>query len=158
MSRHAAMWQPATMLHPPVKRSAAAVRATFLAMSALAAALAATPFWVSCHSHSHDVVGKSTGATCPTAQTLTYANFGKSFVDTYCQRCHAAAVTGAARNGAPADHVFDDVLDIRTFAGHMDQLAGAGPDAVNRAMPPSAPVPTEQERRQLAEWLACQAP
>lgn len=104
---------------------------------------------------------KPSGALCPTgpaASTLTYANFGMGFFAGYCQRCHASAVTGAARNGAPADHVFDTLADIITAKDHIDENAAAGPNAVNTAMPPGAPTPTEDERRKLGEWLACGAP
>lgn len=102
--------------------------------------------------------GKPTGSDCPATQTLTYANFGQAFFDQYCQSCHASTVMGAARMGAPADHVFDEVADIRILAEHIDERAAAGPDAVNTLMPPIAPKPTEAERRQLGEWLACGAP
>ena len=127
-----------------------------LAVAAVIAAAATTG--ASCDDDHDEVVGTPTGATCPTGSTLTYANFGRMFVDTYCQRCHASTVTGAARMDAPADHTFDMVQDIQLLADHMDELAGAGPDAVNTEMPPSAPIPTEAERRQLSEWLACGAP
>lgn len=102
--------------------------------------------------------GTPTESVCPTTQTLTYANFGQAFFDTYCQRCHGSTVTGAARMDAPTDHTFDRVEDIRLIAEHIDGLAGAGPAAVNTAMPPNNPAPTEAERRQLGEWLACGAP
>ncbi len=112
----------------------------------------------SCDDDHDEEPGTPTGATCPSGSSLTYARFGQSFVQTYCQRCHASTVMGAARMGAPADHTFDQVQDIQLLREHMDELAGAGPDAVNTAMPPSAPVPSEAERRQLSEWLACGAP
>jgi hypothetical protein len=41
---------------------------------------------------------------------------------------------------------------------HIDEQAAAGPDHVNTSMPPSGPRPSEAERRQLGEWLACGAP
>ena len=85
-------------------------------------------------------------------------NFGQGFFGTYCQRCHASTVTGAARNGAPADHNFDQVEDIRLLADHIDELAAAGTTAVNTAMPPDGAKPSDAERRQLGEWLACGAP
>ena len=118
---------------------------------------ATTILFSACEDH-HAAEGKPTGAVCPATSTLTYASFGMPFLDKYCQRCHASTVTGAARHGAPDDHTFDMIVDIRTLADHMDQLAGAGPDAVNTVMPPSDPKPTEAERRQLSEWLACDAP
>jgi cytochrome c5 len=123
----------------------------------LVAGVAALP--VACEDdHQHAPGGMPTGSTCPTTQTLTYANFGQAFFDSYCQRCHASTVTGPARMGAPADHVFDMVQDIQLLSHHIDELAAAGPDAVNTEMPPDGAKPTEAERRQLGEWLACGAP
>jgi uncharacterized membrane protein len=110
------------------------------------------------HDDGHEEEGKPTGATCPTDQTLTYENFGRDFMETYCLSCHGAAVTGDARQGAPSDHNFDTIDEVRGFADHIDQYAGAGPNAVNEEMPDADPVPTEDERRQLSEWLACGAP
>jgi uncharacterized membrane protein len=101
---------------------------------------------------------KPSGATCPAAQTLTYANFGMAFFNQYCQRCHASTVTGAARNGAPDDHTFDTVTEIFVNKEHVDENAAAGPTVVNRIMPPSGVKPTDEERRKLGEWLACGAP
>jgi uncharacterized membrane protein len=108
--------------------------------------------------HNDGGEGIPTGSVCPTTQTLTYANFGQAFFASYCQRCHASTVTGAARMGAPSDHTFDMVQDIQLLAEHIDELAAAGPDAVNTEMPPDGAKPTEAERRQLGEWLACGAP
>ena len=114
---------------------------------------------LACDDDDHDASGGvPTGSACPTTQTLTYANFGQAFFASYCQRCHASAVTGAARMGAPSDHTFDMVQDIQLLAEHIDELAAAGPDAVNTEMPPDGAKPTEAERRQLGEWLACGAP
>ncbi|HEY8431525.1 MAG TPA: c-type cytochrome [Sandaracinaceae bacterium] len=101
---------------------------------------------------------RPTGATCPPGSTLTYASFGREFFDRYCQSCHASTVRGAARRGAPASHTYDDVESIREAAAEIDLRAAAGPDAVNTDMPRAFPVPTEEERRQLGEWLACGAP
>lgn len=112
----------------------------------------------SCH-HDHDeAIGPPTGAVCPTQETLTYANFGQGFMATYCLRCHSSSVSGSARQGAPSDHNFDSIGDIRSLADHIDQYAGAGPAAVNTAMPDNGLAPTEAERRKLSEWLACGAP
>lgn len=98
------------------------------------------------------------GATCPEDSTLTWDNFGKGFMDTYCVRCHSAKLTGAQRQGAPNDHNFDSVELIRAEIDHTDEQAAAGPDAVNTLMPIGDPTPSEAERRQLGEWLACGAP
>lgn len=105
------------------------------------------------------VFGDPTGATCPDGGTaLTYEGFARPFMESYCLRCHGAAVTGADRQGAPADHNFDTQLEIVSFTDHIDWMAGGGPDAINTLMPPSGPAPTEAERRQLSEWLACGGP
>ncbi len=105
-----------------------------------------------------EVLGPRTGATCPPGSTLTYANFGEQFMGSYCTRCHSSTLTGAARMGATAFHDFDSIAGIRAVANHIDETAGAGPDAVNESMPPSNPKPTMAERQMLAEWIACQAP
>src|SRR5262245_13356993 len=130
----------------------------FVAVSlALAGALVFSS--VSCHDdHEHELEGTPTQSTCPTGSTLTYANFGQAFFTSYCQRCHASTVTGAARMGAPDDHIFDMVQDIQLNTEHIDELAAAGPASVNKQMPPNGAAPTEAERRQLGEWLACGAP
>ena len=122
---------------------------------ALACALV---FSVGCDDDDHDEEGTPTASVCPTTQTLTYANFGQAFFDSYCQRCHASTVTGAARMDAPTNHIFDMVQDIQLNADHIDELAAAGPAAVNMEMPPNGAKPTDTERRQLGEWLACGAP
>src|SRR5262245_52270347 len=123
----------------------------------LAVSVAALP--LACEDdHDHASGGVSTQAVCPTASALTYANFGQGFFDAYCQRCHASTVTGLARMGAAIDHSFDTVEDIRLFSHHIDELAAAGPAAVNMEMPPDGAMPTAAERMQLGEWLACGAP
>ncbi len=89
---------------------------------------------------------------CPEESELTYDNFGGSFLDTYCQRCHASA--SEDRNGAPAAITFDDVEEIQS---HRDRIfARAAGD--NKSMPPGPDDPPAEERDMLAEWLACGAP
>lgn len=105
-----------------------------------------------------DEHGTPTGWVCPTDSTLTYENFGKQFMDTYCVDCHDSAKTGSARHGAPAFHDYDTVLGVRQTIDHVDEYAAAGPNAVNTIMPEDDPRPTEAERQQLGEWLSCGAP
>lgn len=107
--------------------------------------------------HTHDEYTPS-GAECPEESTLTWDSFGKPFVEKYCTRCHSSALSGSARQGAPNDHNFDTVEGIRAELEHVDGQAAAGPDVVNTGMPIGSPTPTEDERRQLGEWLACGAP
>jgi uncharacterized membrane protein len=103
----------------------------------------------------------TSGATCPSNSSLTYQTFGQAFMGKYCTPCHASGLSGAARQGAPSDHNFDALSDIRaTEQGHIDEVSAAGDKKVNKAMPPSnfATQPSEAERRQLGEWLACGMP
>lgn len=103
--------------------------------------------------------GLSSGATCASDSTLDYENFGRTFMNTYCTRCHSSALADGDRHGAPSDHNFDSLGNIQKVpAEHIDAMAAAGPDRVNTTMPPSEPRPTEAERRDLGEWLACGTP
>jgi uncharacterized membrane protein len=122
----------------------------------LAAGIAVLP--LACDDDHHPVEGVATQSVCPDPPTLTYANFGQAFFTSYCQRCHASTVTGLARMGAPADHTFDTVAEIRALSDHIDELAAAGPAATNTEMPPDGAKPTQAQREQLGEWLACGAP
>ena len=76
----------------------------------------------------------------------------------YCTSCHDSARTGAARNDAPTSHNYDTVAGVRQHRADIDSHAAAGPNAVNTLMPNQSPRPTEEQRRQLGEWLACGAP
>lgn len=112
--------------------------------------------------HDHDSESEEganyppSGAECPSGSTLSYETFGKPFMDKYCVRCHASTLKAAARNGAPDGHDFDRLDGIRPVIEHIDQRAAAGPKSVNSQMPPGDPRPTEDERRQLGAWLACE--
>ncbi len=109
------------------------------------------------HDHHHDA-GVATGALCPAVDPPTWDDFGRPFVEQYCNRCHAAAVVGAARESAPVGVDFDTVEGVRASAEQIDLAAGMGPQAHNDAMPPDGATPTHEERMRLAEWLACGAP
>lgn len=113
----------------------------------------------------------STGTVCPDPDpmTLTYDNFGKPFMEKYCLWCHDSSLKRAFRNGAPLYHDFDTLQGILQTPDHIDQQTGIGPKASNDFMPPdrcpSTPggalsvdcqKPTDEERRQLAEWIACE--
>jgi len=102
--------------------------------------------------------GTPSGAVCPEDSSLTWDNFARPFMDSYCTRCHSTTLTGASRQGAPNDHNFDSAEQVRQELDHTDEQAAAGPDSVNVLMPIGGPKPTEEERRKLGEWLACGAP
>jgi hypothetical protein len=112
-----------------------------------------------------------TGAVCPSPDpmTLTYDNFGRDFMDRYCTWCHDSSLTHSMRNGAPLYHDFDTLIGVLEVSNHVDEEAGSGPNASNHFMPgarcPSTkggaldrdcPQPTEEERKNLAIWLACE--
>lgn len=114
---------------------------------------------VACSDPIEEDAAGPTGSVCPEGSTLTYETFGRPFMTNYCIRCHSSALTGSAREGAPSDHNFDTLAGIdSTAAEHIDEEAAAGPLRVNTSMPPGAPLPSESERRQLGEWLACGTP
>ena len=97
--------------------------------------------------------GSPTGATCDSS--LTYANFGKGFMDGYCTSCHATTATGAARGGAPTDHNYDSLAGVQKWRSEIELFAAAGPQATNTQMPPSRPLPDLAARQKLGQWLAC---
>ncbi len=104
--------------------------------------------------------GTPTEVTCPpnNTSTLTYENFGGAFMGTYCLRCHNEALSGSARHDAPKDRNFNTVEEIRIEKADIDTEAGASATVTNTSMPPDGEKPSVEDRRKLAEWLACGAP
>jgi len=121
----------------------------------------------------------ATGTTCADPDpvtgttTLTWDNFGRDFMFKYCTNCHEAALPLSKRNGAPLYHDFDTLLGVLEVPDHIDQQAGSGPKAKNDFMPgagtggrcPSVaggaldeacPAPTDEERTNLSQWIACE--
>jgi mono/diheme cytochrome c family protein len=88
----------------------------------------------------------------PGGTTLTYRNFGGSFLDRYCQGCHGSAAVDRA--GAPGEFIFDTPAQAQRHRARIFVRA-AGP---NDSMPPGPDDPPRAERDRLAEWLACGAP
>lgn len=86
--------------------------------------------------------------------TLTYANFGKPFVEKYCIRCHTSAKHNFfTRRGAPKRVDFDTYGGIARRSERMRALAAAA-----AKMPEGRPKPTQDERRQLGAWIDCGLP
>jgi uncharacterized membrane protein len=102
--------------------------------------------------------GPPTESSCPPGSALTYEGFAKPFMDSFCTRCHATALVGAARQGAPSFHDFDTLFGIKVVADHIDETTASGPAATNTSMPPDNPKPSQDQRRQLGEWIACGMP
>lgn len=92
--------------------------------------------------------GSATGSTCPPTQTLTYANFGKPFMDKYCVSCHS---------GDEAPNLSSQA-NVQAHREAVDKAAAAGPSAANSYMPEGGNKPSDDERKKLGEWLACGAP
>jgi hypothetical protein len=91
------------------------------------------------------------GATCPDGGTsLTYTNFGQSFMATECTSCHG---TARAEGGVR----LDTQSSVQSNASLIDSVAGAGPNGVRTSMPQGGSVPTAT-REELSTWLACGAP
>ncbi len=103
--------------------------------------------------------GPPTESICPTDSTLTYTNFGKPFMESYCTECHDSKKIGADRKGATSFHDFDTLFGIKAVQEHVDYTSAAGPAATNTSMPPDGyPAPSLEERQQLGEWIACGMP
>ena len=101
--------------------------------------------------------GTPSGATCD-GSSLTYENFGQEFMTSYCNGCHSSSLkTEEERQCAPSDHNFDSLDEVLLNADHIDGHAAAGPSVVNTEMPPSgSKQPTDDERRELGTWIACE--
>ena len=105
------------------------------------------------------VFGPPTETVCPPGgTTLTYTDFGKPFMEKYCNRCHSSELVGSARKGAPSFHDFDSLFGIKAVSMHIDETTGSGPAATNTGMPPDGAKPSKAEREMLAQWIACGMP
>jgi uncharacterized membrane protein len=98
----------------------------------------------------------SSGSTCPPGSGLTYESFGQTFFANYCTRCHGSDKAQSERSGAPAGYDWDVYVSIAEHANEIDAMAAGGPRQINRSMPPGDPRPSDAERKQLGQWLACE--
>lgn len=112
----------------------------------------------SCSDDDDETFGPPTNSICPEISTLTYGTFGQEFMTKYCTSCHSSELKGDARQGAPEYHDYDTISGIRAVGDLIDQTTASGPAATNLWMPPGRPVPTQEEREKLGEWLSCGAP
>jgi uncharacterized membrane protein len=104
-----------------------------------------------------DAEGTFTQSVCPPTDPPTYASFGQLFMETYCTECHDSAKTGAMRQDAPPTIDFDSLALLRMWTSQIDKQAAFGPAGMNRIMPPDGnPKPTDDERRRLGEFIACE--
>ena len=90
---------------------------------------------------------------CPEESILTYENFGRPFLLSWCTGCHSSELTNAQRGDSPEDLSFDDPNMFRPYLLEMYDVAADD----NIEMPPVG-GPGLDERRLFGEWLACGAP
>lgn len=88
-------------------------------------------------------LGDPTGATCPTDNVLTWAEFGQGFMQTYCVECHSS---------------YGNQSRVARDKSQIDEAAGAGATVTNTYMPESGKKPSLEERKLLSQWLACGVP
>ncbi len=108
----------------------------------------------------------ATGSTCPDLDNppITYSGWAQGFFASYCTRCHSSMLTTTEeRNGATPHANWDDLPTIRSYAQEIDSFAAGGPNGINHIMPPADPsgmfpMPSDDERIMLGEFLACNAP
>jgi len=93
------------------------------------------------------------GQKCRPESKLTYDNFGKGFMLTWCGGCHTSNLKSTDRAGAPIEMNFGSQALVKKHLQRIYTRAAIK----GGSMPPSAPVPPE-ERARLAEWLRCNAP
>lgn len=89
----------------------------------------------------------SSGSSCPTGSTLTYASFGQAFMSSHCTSCHA---------GRTAPNLSTQAA-VQASIAAIDSAAAAGPNGTHTRMPQGSAVPLA-DRQKLGEWLACGAP
>lgn len=88
-----------------------------------------------------DAGASGDGGAC----ALTYENFGKQFMTSYCVSCHA---------GAAAKHM----VQLDTLAGVQKNKAQVKRQAVTTmAMPEGLTKPSSADRQKLGQWLDCGA-
>jgi uncharacterized membrane protein len=91
--------------------------------------------------------------SCPDGgTTITYDSFGRQFLASNCNICHAA--DSPNRQGAPATFTFDTLDQVLSHRDRIyDRATGDRP-----TMPPGPGKPAASDRQQLAEWLTCAPP
>jgi hypothetical protein len=101
---------------------------------------------------------------CPPDNTLTWRSFGGGFLLTWCTGCHSSTLAADARQGAPDDINFDSHAAFKPHDRLVYERAVLEAHAVATAanasaspMPPAG-LPSDADRKRLAQWIACGAP
>lgn len=88
--------------------------------------------------------------------TSTYENFGQSFFQEFCLRCHSSTLgNDLARNDAPLGINFDNISGIRNFATRIRIRAGILGDMPPAVLSTHEQRPTKEQRLALIKWLDC---
>ena len=83
----------------------------------------------------------------------TFETFAADFFATWCTRCHASTLTGAARNGAPEGYDWDVEASVRERLPLIRNAVG-----VANFMPFTPPDPSCDDRARLVRWIDAGAP
>lgn len=84
----------------------------------------------------------SSDVTCPPDSTLTYENFGSTFIADNCLSCHTSQQRPT-------------LVNLATVKANSAAIISAA--VTSTKMPSNSGMPIE-ERQMLGEWLACGAP
>ena len=84
---------------------------------------------------------------------LSYANFGKGYVDVHCLGCHSAELPEGHRVGAPAGVNFNTYDEVMDWAERLEARA-TRKFSDDVTMPPGG-GPTKEELDMFEEWLYC---
>jgi uncharacterized membrane protein len=88
-----------------------------------------------------------TGSPCVDVPEVTYDNWGRGFMTTHCQGCHAS--TALDRYGAPEEVTFDSEAQV------LDQLERIQIRTLeDEDMPPAGGIPPD-DLTLLSWWLDC---
>lgn len=89
---------------------------------------------------------------CATREVpLSYANFGKPFLERHCTGCHSTHLDADRRFDAPLGVDLDSLEAAETY---RDRIQARVLDPESPQMPPGG-GPTELELERLQEWLDC---
>ena len=92
-------------------------------------------------------------ALCQHTPSLSYANFGKGYIDFHCIGCHSADLPETHRVGAPLGVDFNTYDDVLHWA---DRIEARGTRFYSQpiTMPPGG-GPTSSELDMFESWLTC---
>ena len=111
-------------------------------------------FWfvLACAS-TEEIEDTATLALCQHDPPLSYANFGKGYIDFHCIGCHSVDLPESHRVGAPMGVDFNTYNDVLNWAERIE-ARGTRIYAEPITMPPGG-GPTSSELDMFESWLTC---